>query len=590
MRQTDIVFKTDPGLAQDSQDETILGFAQGELTKMLSILMDDHARQISIVLARSQKALRFDGYHIVCEPHMLRIEAVTARGILHGSYEALRRLGCDFIFPGEKRQNIPQHIYESLPAFEARQEPWLEYRGLCLYNTKKETLAETRDAIDWMAKNGFNFLLTSIHRLDDSGEGDHAILWDEIGTKLLPEIQKRGIVLDMSEHSTDYYFPKEELFRKHPEWFALVGGKRCPGQICYSNAEAVEAYGDSLAAFVRGKEEFLFFGIWPLDGGGYCECSACRDPLTIYRANKRIAEKIAAVRPDLTVEHLAYTPQSFGRPNEAVPNNMSVLVCSVRDKIAYEWARCTKNSKGAFYFDYNTGDHYRWRTLPWLNPYYCREMVNTMVAYGYRGVVSLYLPVNCWWQASINYWYLRHFYYEPTADVRELTDELAERLFGAQEAQRMAGLLMRVYNELQAPEIWSRDPQMAEGFREHIVDRVRELDAAHREYYERVLNEIEQELKGLAAGAKSAGNSNGQHLLDYLKLQHLYYVLLDQFDADGDDPAQAEAYFEELAKLEQNEDDPFISEKYARWRIAGRDSILRPDQENAFQAAAEEAF
>ena len=222
--------------------------------------------------------------------------------------------------------------------------------------------------VDWMGKNGYNFLLTSIHREDDTEQGDHAILWDEIGDVLLPELQKRGIVIDMSEHSTDFFFPREELFRQHPEWFALENGVRCPSQICYSNPEAVEVFGDRLAAFAADKPWIRFLGIWPLDGGGYCQCEACKDPLTIYRANRRIAEKLAAVRPDVIAEYLAYRPQSYTRPDEDLPKNMSALVCSVRDQVAYEWALRAKGAGGAFYFDYNTGDHYRWRSNLWLNP------------------------------------------------------------------------------------------------------------------------------------------------------------------------------------------------------------------------------
>ncbi len=97
----------------------------------------------------------------------------------------------------------------------------------------------------------------------------------------------------------------------------------------------MEAYGESLAKFAAEKPWFQFMGIWPLDGGDYCECEACRDPLTIYRANVRIAEKMKRVRPDLIVEHLAYTPQSFSRPTHAMPENMSVLVCSTRNRTAY---------------------------------------------------------------------------------------------------------------------------------------------------------------------------------------------------------------------------------------------------------------
>ena len=39
------------------------------------------------------------------------------------------------------------------------------------------------------------------------------------------------------------------------------------------------------------------------------------------------------------------------------------------------------------------------------------------------------IPVTAWWQASINYWYLRQFYYEPDADVELLTRELAGKKF-----------------------------------------------------------------------------------------------------------------------------------------------------------------
>lgn len=345
---------------------------------------------------------------------------------MHGVYALLKELGCNFLFPGRQRERIPE--YGGWPRFDRiaiRREPWLEYRGLCLYNTVKKTEQKTLDALDWMAKNGFNFLMSSIHREDDTGCGKygHAILWDEIGEKMMPELKKRGIVLDMSEHSTNYYFPSEKLFEQHPEWFALVNGKRAAGQICYSNPDAVEAYGNALADFTRENGDFEFMGIWPPDGGGYCECEKCRDPQTIFKANVKIAAKIRKVRSELTVEHLAYTPQSFPRPKEKMPENMCVLVCSVRDKIAHEWALASKETGGAFYFDYMTADHYRYRANVVMNPIYCREMVNMLAGYGFRGAVSLYLPVDCWFQTSLNLWYLSELYYDPVKPARELLEE-----------------------------------------------------------------------------------------------------------------------------------------------------------------------
>ena len=572
--------------ACEFQNDRILEFAHEELTEGLETLMNQTEIELSVVFSTPEQPLRFDGYQASFHSGQLRIEASCPRGFLHGAYEILRFLGWDYTFPGRERQIVLRHLDAGIPEFSFRREPWMEYRGACLYNTTKETWKETLNAVDWMAKNGYNFLLTSYHRLDDTGQGDHAILWDEIGDQLLPEIQKRGIVLDMSEHSTDCFFPREELFTQHPEWFALKDGQRQPLQICYSNLQAVDTYGDRLAAFAADKPWFQFMGIWPLDGGGYCECEACRDPLTIYRANVRISQKLAQVRPDLTVEHLAYTAQSFTRPKNAVPKNMSVLVCSAKNEVAYEWAQRAGASGGAFYFDYNTGDHYRFRSLLWLNPLYCQEIVNAMTSYGFRGIVSLYLPVTAWWQASINYWYLRQFYYEPDADVELLTRELAGTLFGAPAAEEMKHILLQVFRNLQDPILWNGIPHGYEWFKGRIVQRNRSLDATHRQRYETVYKDILFRI-GTCEISGQREQRNVQHLMRYLHLQHLYFVLITQYDADYNGEDSIEPYLCALKEYESDPDNPYISERYARWRIMGRDNILLPDRENFFQARME---
>ena len=363
----------------------------------------------------------------------------------------------------------------------------------------------------------------------------------------------------------------------------MKDGQRQPLQICYSNLRAVETYGDRLAAFAADKPWFQFMGIWPLDGGDYCECEACRDPLTIYRANVRISQKLAQVRPDLTVEHLAYTAQSFTRPKDAVPKNMSVLVCSAKNEVAYEWAQRAGAGGGAFYFDYNTGDHYRFRSLLWLNPLYCREIVNVMVSYGFRGIVSLYLPVTAWWQASINYWYLRQFYYEPDADVELLTRELAGTLFGTPAAEEMGHILLQIFRDLQDPILWNGIPHGYEWFKGRIAQRNRLLDAAQRQRYEAVYKDILFRI-GTCEISGQREQRNIQQLMRYLHLQHLYFVLITQYDADHDGEDSIEPYLRALKEYETDPDNPYISERYARWRIVGRDNILLPDRENYYQA------
>ncbi len=564
----------------------VAAFARQELCRWLSrLLSPELLSSKTFTLSLVSSGLRWDGWRIRETPGGILVEACQPRGLLHGAYQLLQQLGCSFLFPGESR-NPPAHL-ESWPfdgSFSLQKEPFLEYRGICLYNTTKATLSKTLDTIDWMAKQGYNLLLTSIHRTDDTGCGDHAILWDEIGDTLLPELQKRGIEIDMSEHSTDYYFPRQQLFTQHPEWFALVDGKRTPGQICYSNPDAVNAYGDALARFAKDKPWFRFLGIWPLDGGGYCECEHCKDPETIFSANRAIAKKIQAVRPDLIVEHLAYTPQSFARPKAPMPGNMSVLVCHLRDQTACEWAQCAKSAQGAFYFDYMTGDHYRYRSDVVLSPRYCRETVQALAGYGYRGVVSLYLPVDCWFVPSLNYWYLSQLYYDPAKPQAELDLALSAQLFGKELAAEGAQLLHTLCDELLDPSLWSVESHCPDWCCEHLYGRNKALDALNAQKVDELCAALTGTLCKLEEKAQGRYLVNIRNLRHFVRLQQLYYHGVDQYALETDTPARAEPYFAELSALSKEPDCPFISPAYARWRITGRDNIFDPSKANLFQA------
>ncbi|MEG2087053.1 MAG: DUF4838 domain-containing protein [Angelakisella sp.] len=559
----------------------ILDFAEAELLRYLEQIFGASGSSASSlpVLFTDELSdttpLRFDGYRITVLSGSVTIAAAQERGMLYGVYGLLRMLGCSFVFPGAERERIPRLTHCTLPEGVTEQSPWIEFRGLCLYDTTAKTLPETLDAVDWMAKSSYNMLLTSIHRKDDTIGEVHAILWDEIGDELFPQLQKRGIAVEMSEHSTDYFFPREKLFAQHPDWFALIDGKRTAGQICYANADAVQAYAHSYAEFAKKNHQLQWLGVWPLDGGDYCQCAACRDPLTVLRSSMAVAAAVQQVRPDLLVEHLAYTPQSFTRPEQPLPKNMTVLVCDANDHTAYEWGQRTKDGGGAFYFDYRTGDHYRFCANLWINPFYCRELVNTFAAYGYRGVVSLYLPVTSWWQSSLNYYYLARFYANPTATVEEVTHTLATELFGAAQAAQMTDILMKIFTELQDQTLWSRQPFAPRHLKSDSAQRSTALDAAHHARFQEVTEQLERQLDSVAFAESSPAAQSLDYLRAYVRLQELFYRCVDQYDNSRDTPARAEPFFEELAALAERYGAVFIHEEYARWRIAGRDSLLK---------------
>lgn len=68
----------------------------------------------------------------------------------------------------------------------------------------------------------------------------------------------------------------QQIFDRHPEFFALIGDQRQFRQICASNPGAVALAVEAVRARVQPTAEKVYLGMGPNDGGGYCECDNCR--------------------------------------------------------------------------------------------------------------------------------------------------------------------------------------------------------------------------------------------------------------------------------------------------------------------------
>ena len=68
----------------------------------------------------------------------------------------------------------------------------------------------------------------------------------------------------------------QQIFDRHPEFFALIGDQRQFRQICASNPGAVALAVEAVRARVQPTAERVYLGMGPNDGGGYCECDNCR--------------------------------------------------------------------------------------------------------------------------------------------------------------------------------------------------------------------------------------------------------------------------------------------------------------------------
>jgi hypothetical protein len=57
-------------------------------------------------------------------------------------------------------------------------------------------------------------------------------------------------------------------FEEHPDWFALVNGKRQPPQMCTTHPEVIARMVEHV---LKGKQDIMH--ISPSDGGGFCQCN-----------------------------------------------------------------------------------------------------------------------------------------------------------------------------------------------------------------------------------------------------------------------------------------------------------------------------
>ncbi|MEO8764605.1 MAG: DUF4838 domain-containing protein [Ginsengibacter sp.] len=409
------------------------------------------------------KEIKWDGYSIEIGKKGITLSSKESRGLLYGAYTLLGKAGCSFFYPGEKEEIIPSHSFVDFTPNSHIYNPVLEHRGLALYGLQANSVELGRNMISWMAKNKMNFILVSENRPSDSDGPAHGTIWKEVSGELLGELQKRGFIIEMSEHCAPVFFPRS-LFKDHPDWFALNNGVRklgeppYSGQMCYSNKEGVEYYATAIANYAARHPEFHIIGTWPLDGGGYCECDNCKDPETVFRATMRVAEKVKEVRPDMIVEHLAYKTQTWTPPKmDKLPSNMSVLWCpdlGQMDSLVRGWVKKSRQSGGAYQFEYYMGDNYRTCDNVWLRPAYSANISRHANELGFRGVISLFLPMQNWWRSSFNNWFFAQACWDSTFDVPSAISEYCKSYYGSH-APGVEAVFKSIFTELQ-PEPYSR--------------------------------------------------------------------------------------------------------------------------------------
>lgn len=273
-----------------------------------------------------------DGYILKVKDNNLIIKGANQSGTINGIYDFLEtKLGCMFLrndydyipeFPTIRLENYDEVINPSIAwrkqfQYEALQNNW--YDKLKLNGTK--------------AKEGFK-------------EGIYA----QWGTWC---------------HTQFQFVPPEKYFDSHPEYFALINGKRCyqakwhssdmQTHLCLTNEDVYEIVKAGMKSEIQKNPEALYWDFSIMDTPvKVCQCPECNRINTKYQSNSatiimfinRLAKDLGKEFPNLMFSTLAYQDCINPPVGLEVEQNVVIKLCANPGSQGYSYSvGANKNSK-----------------------------------------------------------------------------------------------------------------------------------------------------------------------------------------------------------------------------------------------------
>lgn len=179
-----------------------------------------------------------------------------------------------------------------------------------------------------------------------------------------------GVVHTYGGHTYPSACPTEKYAKTHPEYFALVNGKRLPVKgnpaLCISNPEVKRLVVEELLRRYDAGADICQLA--QQDGGLFCQCEACEGLYGVgrgkafygekfWRFHRDVAEEIARLRPGKIVNIISYgetanPPKTFRK----FPENVMVEVCHPSQDKFDAW-RAYDVPKGFFAYLYLWGNY-----------------------------------------------------------------------------------------------------------------------------------------------------------------------------------------------------------------------------------------
>src|SRR5690606_3365135 len=197
------------------------------------IVLGQNERLDELQLNINFNALKEDGFLIRTDSLRLIIAGGNEKGTLYGVYTFLEKyLGCRMysanvkVIPKQRKITLPAILDEQVPVITFRD---VFYRG-----------AWDEEYTDW-------------HKLDHDKYG-HRAGWG------------------MWVHTFNELVPPDIYYDEHPEYFAMVEGKRIPTQLCLTNPDVLQITIQNLRKKIAQRPDDLYWSVSQNDNKSYCKC------------------------------------------------------------------------------------------------------------------------------------------------------------------------------------------------------------------------------------------------------------------------------------------------------------------------------
>jgi hypothetical protein len=226
--------------------------------------------------------LKNEGFYIATDDQHVYLRGGSGKGVLYGVYTLLETyFGCRKYadIPATVPVNKDLHMGQQLMD---KQEPAFIYRETYY------PAAFDNEYLEWH----------KLHRFED--------LWGLWG------------------HSFFKLVPPKTYFAAHPEYYALVNGKRQATQLCLSNEAVFNITVDYFKKAIAANPDAIYWSVSAEDGPGFCTCEECSKPGSLIRFVNRVAAKF----PKQQFTTLAY--QYTAKPADVKPAaNVYIMLSSI---------------------------------------------------------------------------------------------------------------------------------------------------------------------------------------------------------------------------------------------------------------------